>query len=76
MFYVTQIRDKKYRKLAGPFATKEEAQLQVETARKKTCEVDLWSQFDSFGVMRDENLQGRFHLLDCKCSECLRIRSR
>ena len=53
-YFVTQIRDGKYRKLAGPFDTKQEAEAQVDAQRRRVCAVDLWSDFDSFGVARFE----------------------
>ena len=49
-YFVTQIRDKKFRKIAGPFATKEEAEGAVSSARERVCAVDPWSHFDSFGT--------------------------
>lgn len=49
-FYVTQIRDNKFRRVSQPFIDKEAAEKQVEPARKYVCSVDPWSDFDAFGV--------------------------
>lgn len=51
-FYVTQVRDRKFRKVAGPFDTREEAEQAVQPARRKVCAADPWSDFDAFGVAR------------------------
>lgn len=49
-FYVTQIRDRKCRKVAGPFFTKEEAEAAVKPAREQVILRDAFSHFDAFGV--------------------------
>lgn len=55
-FYVTQVRDGRYRVLAGPFDTHAEALGEVDGLRAKVCAADPFSEFDSFGTMQRENL--------------------
>lgn len=49
-FYVSMIRDKKYRLMAGPFATHDEALKFVEPVRKEAERLDPRSHFDLFGT--------------------------
>jgi hypothetical protein len=54
-FYVTQVRDSKFRKVAGPFTTKGEAEAAVKPAKEQVILRDAWSHFDSFGVTHIED---------------------
>ncbi len=51
-FYVTQIRDGKFRRISQPYKDKEQAEANVEQCRLRVCAVDCWSDFDAFGVTR------------------------
>ena len=51
-YYVTQIRDGKFRRISQPFKDKEAAENAVDDCRKRVIENDAWSHFDSFGVAK------------------------
>lgn len=49
-FYVSQIRDRRMRTLAGPFSTHAEAIAAVPDWKARACAADAFSDFDSFGT--------------------------
>jgi hypothetical protein len=51
-FYVTVIRGQRVGWLAGPYATKEEAEGNVQAARNAAYEVDPATHWDAFGVTK------------------------
>jgi len=51
-FYVTIRRGERTGLLLGPYKTKDEADPNVDRARKAAEEIDSWAGFDAFGVTR------------------------
>ena len=57
MFYVSVINGNDYRLLAGPYATKEEAENTMPKAREIACKVDERAWFYAFGTCKAETNQ-------------------
>jgi hypothetical protein len=49
-YYVSMIRDKRYKLLAGPFATHLDALQMVDPAKREAARLDPFVDFDAFGT--------------------------